>query len=191
MFARSAPAAAQLRRFVRGRRPARASGIEWLISEAALQLLTPPLKDVLEAGADQDPAVRLTYATASVMISDLLAQRFPGVPWIRSADGAIRRIADRGGLDADMLLTQASEAVAALEDVQPAAHLKITQLIDAAIDRSIFQGERAQGEVQLRLALERLEQAAARTAPPDREPTPPHGLLRVVRIRARAPDPAA
>ena len=78
-----------------------------------------------------------------------------------------------------------------MEDVQPAAHLKITQLIDAAIDRSIFQGERAQGEVQLRLALERLEQAAARTAPPDREPTPPHGLLRVVRIRARAPDPAA
>lgn len=190
MFARPAPAAAQLRRFVRGRRPAGTSGVEWLISEAALQLLTPPLRDVLEAGADQDPAVRLTYATASVIISDLLAQRFPGVPWIRSAEGAIKRIADRGGLDADILLAQASEAVAALEDLQPAAHLKITQQIDAAIDRAIIMGERAQGEVQLRLALERLEQAAAVVAPADGQPPPPHGLLRVVRIRTKAPNAA-
>lgn len=158
------------------------TGLEWLVSETALHLLMPALKDVLEVGADEDAVVRLTYATASVMVSDLLAQRFPGAPWTRTTQGAIRRIAQRGGIDEGDLLQDASGIVQMLMEVQPATYLQISRLMDTAIDRAVFRAERAQGDVLVRLALERLAPFAAEVLQsPGSHNVLANGLLRRVR----------
>ncbi len=54
------------------------------------------------------------------------------------------------------------------------------------MEQAVFRGHKAQGEVMLRLALERLEamvgkQLAVAEAPPPEEVIRTHGLLRVVR----------
>jgi len=187
MLKRHDSSAAQLRRFV-GRGPLRRDGQEWLIAEAARRLLLPPLRDILPDLVEEPLGLRLTYATACVIIAGLLVQRFPGAAWGQTVSAATRTLGERAGLDEAELTKGASGMIAELTAAEPLAYKNVCRQFDAAIEQAVFRGHKAQGEVSLRLALEQLEalvgkQLAAasdeNTAPEDVIRT--HGLLRVVR----------
>ena len=187
MLLRQDSSAAQLRKFV-GRGPLRRDGQEWLIAEAARRLLLPPLKDILPDLEEEPLGLRLTYATACVIIAGLLVQRFPGASWGQTVSDATRTLGERAGLDEAELTKGASGMIAELTAAEPVAYKDLCRHFDAAIEQAVFRGHKAQGEVMLRLALERLEalvgkqMAAAsedNTVPEDVIRT--HGLLGVVR----------
>lgn len=185
MLKRHDSSAAQLRRFV-GRGPLRRDGQEWLIAEAARRLLLPPLKDILPDLQEEPLGLRLTYATACVIIAGLLAQRFPGAAWNQTFADAVRTLGERAGLDEAELTKGATGLIAELTNAEPVAYKDLCRQFDAAVEQAVFRGHKAQGEVMLRLALERLEamvgkQLAVAEAPPPEEVIRTHGLLRVVR----------
>jgi hypothetical protein len=192
MLLRHDSSAAQLRRFA-GRGPLTRAGQDWLIAEAARRLLLPPLKDVLPDLEEEPLGLRLTYATAFVIIAGLLAQRFPSAAWAQTVSEAIRTLGERAGLGESELTKGASGMISELTAAEPALYKDLCRQFDAAIEQAIFRGHPAQGEVMLRLALERLEamvgkQMAASSA----EPAPAvdvirtHGLLGVVRRQGAA-----
>ena len=192
MFLRQDSSTAQLRRFVRDRGPLRRGGQEWLIAEAARRLLLPPLRDILPDLVEEPRGLRLTYATACVIIAGLLVQRFPGGAWEQIVSDAIRALGVRAGLEESELTKGASNMIAELTQAEPAAYMEVCRQFDGAVEQAVFRGQEAQGEVMLRVALERLEtlvhkQMAAANADdgvPDVIRT--HGLLRVVRQREKA-----
>ena len=192
MFRRQDSSAAQLRRYVGGRGPLRRGGQEWLIAEAARRLLLPPLKDILPDLVEEPRGLRLTYATACVIIAGLLVQRFPGGAWEQVVSDAIRALGVRAGLEESELTKGASNMIAELTVAEAAAYKDVCRQFDGAVEYAVFRGHEAQGEVMLRVALERLEtlvhkQLAAAHADdgvPDVIRT--HGLLRVVRQREKA-----
>ena len=193
MFLRQDSSAAQLRRFVGDRRAQKRGGQEWLIAEAARRLLLAPLRDVLP-GLEAEPlGLRLTYATACVIIAGLLVQRFPGAAWAQIVSDAIQALGVRAGLDESELTKGASNMIADLTVAESVAYRDVCRQFDAAVEYAVFRGHAAQGEVMLRVALERLEtlvhkqMAAAHTD--DGEQTnviATHGLLGVIRRRAMA-----
>lgn len=192
MFERSDASFSHLRRFIAAaRRRRRASGPAALIGEAAIQLLTPPLRDAIDSRPRDSRALHLTYAAACVMAADLLAQRFPRLCWRDTAAASIRRIAERGGIDEAQLVEGAERVTATLTDQQPQAYVALCRGLDAAIDRAIFDGERAQGEVLVRLVLERLEAAVQAVIGSQADVVKDHGLLAVVRIGHVKPWPKA
>ena len=190
MFLRQDSSAAQLRRFVGDRRPMRRGGQEWLIAEAARRLLLPPLKDILPDMVEEPLGLRLTYATACVIIAGLLVQRFPGAAWEQIVSDAIQALGVRAGLEESELTKGASNMIAELTLAESAAYQEVCRQFDAAVEYAVFRGHAAQGEVMLRLGLERLEslvhkQMAAANAN-EGEPVDvirTHGLLGVVRRR--------
>ncbi len=192
MFLRQDSSAAQLRRFVGDRRPMKRGGQEWLIAEAARRLLLPPLQDILPDLDEEPLGLRLTYATACVIIAGLLVQRFPGGAWAQIVSDAIQALGVRAGLDESELTKGASNMIAELTVAEPAAYKDVCRQFDGAVEYAVFRGQEAQGEVMLRLALERLEalvqkqMALSQThnAAPDLIRT--HGLLGVVRRRGIA-----
>jgi hypothetical protein len=192
MFLRQDSSAAQLRRFVGDRRPLKRGGQEWLIAEAARRLLLPPLQDILPDLEEEPLGLRLTYATACVIIAGLLVQRFPGAAWAQIVSDAIQALGVRAGLDESELTKGASNMIAELTLAEPVAYKDVCRQFDGAVEYAVFRGQEAQGEVMLRLALERLEalvhkQMAAASAydgAPDLIRT--HGLLGVVRRRGIA-----
>src|SRR5579862_8814433 len=88
----------RLRRFVSRRGKGHAGDLPSLIAEATRLLLLPSLRDVLDDGAGEPVELRLTYACACVVLSELLAQRFAPRQAEEAAAGAIRRIGDWSGL---------------------------------------------------------------------------------------------
>jgi hypothetical protein len=189
MFLRQDSSAAQLRRFVGGRRPFRRGGQEWLIAEAARRLLMPPLQDILPDLEDEPLGLRLTYATACVIIAGLLVQRFPGAAWAQIVSDAIQALGVRAGLDESELTKNASNMIAELTLAEPAGYKDVCRQFDGAVEYAVFRGQEAQGEVMLRLALERLEvlvhkqMAAADADDGKADVIRTHGLLRVIRRR--------
>jgi hypothetical protein len=181
--------AAQLRRFVGDRRSLKRGGQEWLIAEAARRLLLPPLQDILPDLEEEPLSLRLTYATACVIIAGLLVQRFPGAAWSEIVSDAIQALGVRAGLDESELTRGASNMIAELVLAEPAAYKDVCRQFDAAVEYAVFRAQEAQGEVMLRLGLERLEglvhklMAAADTADGAADVIRTHGLLRVVRRR--------
>ena len=189
MLLRHDSSTAQLRRFV-GRGPLRRDGQEWLIAEAARRLLLPPLKDILPDLEEEPLGLRLTYATACVIVAGLLAQRFPGAAWGQTVTDAVQTLGQRAGLDESELTKGASGMIAALSLAEPAAYTDLCRQFDAAVEQAVFRGHKAQGEVMLRVALERLEAMVAKQMAEDRpddavaeDVIRTHGLLRVVRKR--------
>ncbi len=188
MFLQRGSSAAHLKRFVGGR-PSRRGGDQWLIAEAVRRLLLPPLRDILPDLEEEPLGLRLTYATACVIITGLLVQRFPSQAWAETASSAVRTIGLRAGLDEADLTKGASSMIAELTTAEPAAYPELCRQFDDAIEHAVFRDQAPQGEVLLRLALEQLEalvhkQLAARdAAPPMAEVIRTHGLLRVVRRR--------
>ncbi len=187
MLKRHDSSAAQLRKFV-GRGPLRRDGQEWLIAEAARRLLLPPLKDILPDLVEEPLGLRLTYATACVIIAGLLVQRFPGASWGQTVSDATRTLGERAGLDEAELTKGASGMIAELTAAEPVAYRNVCRQFDAAVEQAVFRGHKAQGEVTLRLALEQLEALVGKQmAAPGAENTVPadvirtHGLLGVVR----------
>ena len=192
MLLRQDSSAAQLRRFV-GRGRLRRDGQEWLIAEAARRLLLPPLKDILADLEDEPLGLRLTYATACVIIAGLLVQRFPGAAWGQTVSAATRTLGERAGLDEAELTKGASGMIAELTAAEPAAYKEVCRQFDAAVEQAVFRGHKAQGEVMLRLALERLEamvgkqMAAGSTDVAARaDVIRTHGLLGLVRRQGAA-----
>jgi hypothetical protein len=193
MFLRQDSSAAQLRRYVGDRRALRrGAGQEWLIAEAARRMLLPPLRDILPDLEEEPLGLRLTYATACVIIAGLLVQRFPGAAWSEIVSDAIQALGVRAGLDESELTKGASNMIAELTLAESAAYQEICRQFDGAVEYAVFRGHQAQGEVMLRLALERLEvlvhkQMAAANADDGRaDVIRTHGLLRVVRRREMA-----
>jgi hypothetical protein len=189
MFLRQDSSAAHLRKFVGGKRAPRQGAREWLIAEAVRRLLTPPLQDILPDLEEEPLGLRLTYATACVIVTELLVQRFPAQAWIETASNAVRTIGLKAGLDESELTRGASSMIAELTTAEPAAYRDVCRQFDAAIEHAVFREQAAQGEVLLRLALERLEalvhkQLAAKNAKSPEDVIRTHGLLRVVRRRA-------
>ena len=176
-----------LRRFVGGRGRARPHDTPDLIAAAVRLLILPSLRDVL-AGAEAEPEeLRLTYAAACVVIADLLAQRFaPESPQIAAA-AALHRLGDGQGFDEAQLAGEASAVIRQFVDIHPEVHRVLCGRFDAAIERAVVLGHRAQGEVLLRLALEAFETAIQQLilGQPAPAPGPIHeaGLLAVVRRR--------
>lgn len=189
MFLGQGSSAAHLRRFVGGRGAPRRGVREWLIAETVRRLLLPPLQDILPDLEEEPLGLRLTYATACVIVAELLVQRFPAQGWEETASSAMRRIGLKAGLDEAELDKGASSMIVELTSAEPAAYRDVCRQFDAAIEHAVFRDQAAQGEVLLRLALERLEglvhkQLAARAeikSPSDVIRT--HGLLRMVRRR--------
>jgi len=187
MFHRHDSSAAQLRRFVGDRKILRHGGQERLIAEAARRLLSPPLKDILPDLVEEPRGLRLTYATAAMIIASLLIQRFPGAAWGEIVSNAIRALGVRAGLDESELTKLASNVIAELTQAEAVAYRDVCRQFDAAIQSTVFRGQKAQGEVMLRLALERLEvlvhkqMAAANADDGAADVIRTHGLLRVVR----------
>ena len=187
MFLRQDSSAAQLRRFVGDRRPRKRGGQEWLIAEAARRLLLPPLRDVLPDLVEEPLGLRLTYATACVIIAGLLVQRFPGAAWAQIVSDAIQALGVRAGLDESELTKGASNMIAELTLAEPVAYQELCRQFDGAVEYAVFRGHGAQGEVMLRVALERLEtlvhkqMAAANADDGAADVIRTHGLLRVVR----------
>lgn len=190
MFLRQDSSATHLRKFVGGMRGPRREAREWLIAEAVRRLLLPPLQDILPDLEEEPLGLRLTYATACVIVTELLVQRFPAQAWVQTASSAVRRLGLKAGLDESELTKGASSMIAELTSAEPLAYREVCRQFDAAVEHAVFLQKAAQGEVLLRLALERLEglvhkQLAARSeakSPSDVIRT--HGLLRVVRRRA-------
>ena len=192
MFLRQDSSTAQLRRFVGDRRPLRRGGQEWLIAEAARRLLLPPLKDILPDLVEEPRGLRLTYATACVIIAGLLVQRFPGAAWAQIVSDAIQALGVRAGLEESELTKGASNMIAELTVAEPVAYKELCRQFDGAVEYAVFRGQEAQGEVMLRVALERLEalvhkQMAAANADDDvPDVIRTHGLLRIIRQRDQA-----
>ena len=192
MFLRQDSSAAQLRRFVGDRRSLKRGGQEWLIAEAARRLLLPPLQDILPDLEEEPLGLRLTYATACVIIAGLLVQRFPGAAWSEIVSDAIQALGVRAGLDESELTKGASNMIAELTLGESAAYKDVCRQLDAAVEYAVFRGQEAQGEVMLRLGLERLEvlvhkqMANANADDGAADVIRTHGLLRVVRRRAVA-----
>ena len=187
MLLRHDSSAAQLRRFA-GRGPLTRHGQDWLIAEAARRLLLPPLKDILPDLEEEPLGLRLTYATATVIIAGLLAQRFPGSDWGQTVSEAVRTLGERAGLDQSELTKGASGMITELTLAEPALYKELCRQFDAAIEQAVFRGHPAQGEVMLRVALERLEAMVGKQMAATRAESAPapdvirtHGLLRVVR----------
>ena len=162
-------------------------GQEWLIAEAARRLLLPPLQDILPDLEEEPLGLRLTYATACVIIAGLLVQRFPGTAWAQTVADAVQALGVRAGLDESELTKGASNMIAELTLAESAAYQGVCRQFDAAVEHAVFRGQGPQGEVMLRLALERLEalvnkQMAAAPA----EVIRTHGLLGIVRRRSIA-----
>ena len=189
MFLRQDSSAAQLRRFVGHRRAPRRGGQEWLIAEAARRLLLPPLKDILADLEEEPLGLRLTYATACVIIAGLLVQRFPGAAWAQIVSDAIQALGVRAGLDESELTKGASNMIAELTLGESVAYQDVCRQFDGAVEYAVFRGQEAQGEVMLRVALERLEvlvhkqMAAANADDGAADVIRTHGLLRIVRRR--------
>jgi hypothetical protein len=189
MFLRQDSSAAHLRKFVGGKRPPRRGAREWLVAEAVRRLLLPPLQDILPDLDEEPLGLRLTYATACVIVTELLVQRFPAPAWVQTASNAVKTIGLKAGLDESELTKGASSMIAELTTAEPAAYRDVCRQFDAAIEHAVFRDQAAQGEVLLRLALERLEglvhkQLAAKSAKSPADVIRTHGLLRVVRRRA-------
>ena len=170
----------------------RRGGQEWLIAEAARRLLLPPLQDILPDLEEEPLGLRLTYATACVIIAGLLVQRFPGAAWAQIVSDAIQALGVRAGLDESELTKGASNMIAELSLGESAAYKEVCRQFDGAVEYAVFRGQEAQGEVMLRLALERLEtlvnkQMGATNADGGvADVIRTHGLLRVVRCRTVA-----
>jgi len=192
MFLRQDSSAAQLRRFVGDRRPLKRGGQEWLIAEAARRMLLPPLQDILPDLEEEPLGLRLTYATACVIIAGLLVQRFPGAAWAQIVSDAIQALGVRAGLDESELTRGASGMIADLTLAEPVAYKEVCRQFDGAVEYAVFRGQPAQGEVMLRLALERLEvlvhkqMVAANADDGASDVIRTHGLLRIIRRRAVA-----
>ena len=192
MFLRQDSSAAQLRRFVGDRRPMKRGGQEWLIAEAARRLLLPPLQDILPDLVEEPLGLRLTYATACVIIAGLLVQRFPGAAWAQIVSDAIQALGVRAGLDESELTKGASNMIAELTLAEPVAYKDVCRQFDGAVEYAVFRGQEAQGEVMLRLALERLEALVQKqmvlthTDNGASDLIRTHGLLGVVRRRGMA-----
>lgn len=189
MFLRQDYSAVHLRKFVGGKRAPRRGAREWMVAEAVRRLLLPPLQDILPDLEEEPLGLRLTYAAACVIMTELLVQRFPAQAWVETASSAIRRIGLKAGLDESELTKGAASMIAELTMAEPLAYSETCRQFDDAIEHTVFRNQPPQGEVLLRLALERLEalvhkQLAAMSAadaPADVIRT--HGLLRVVRRR--------
>ena len=134
MFLRQDSSAAQLRRFVGDRRPMKRGGQEWLIAEAARRLLLPPLQDILPDLDEEPLGLRLTYATACVIIAGLLVQRFPGGAWAQIVSDAIQALGVRAGLDESELTKGASNMIAELTVAEPAAYKDVCRQFDGAVE---------------------------------------------------------
>ena len=192
MFLRQDSSAAQLRRYVGDRRAMRRGGQEWLIAEAARRLLLPPLQDILPDLEEEPLGLRLTYATACVIIAGLLVQRFPGAAWAQIVSDAIQALGVRAGLDESELTKGASNMIAELSLGESAAYKEVCRQFDGAVEYAVFRSQEAQGEVMLRLALERLEtlvnkqMGAGDSDGGAADVIRTHGLLRVVRCRTAA-----
>jgi hypothetical protein len=189
MFLRSDSSAAHLRKFVGGKRGPRRGAREWLVAEAVRRLLLPPLQDILPDLEEEPLGLRLTYATACVIVTELLVQRFPAQAWIETASNAVKTLGLKAGLDESELTKGASTMISELTMAEPAAYRDVCRQFDAAIEHAVFRDQAPQGEVLLRLALERLEglvhkQLAAKNAKSPADVIRTHGLLRVVRRRA-------
>jgi hypothetical protein len=152
----------RLRRFVARRGKGEGGDLPSLIAEATRLLLLPSLRDVLGDAANEPVELRLTYAAACVVLADLLAQRFAPRQAQEAAAGAIRQIGAWSGLDDAQLSARASGTIAQLMETHPEIYRGLCDQFDAAIERAIVLGRPAQGEVQLRLALEAFEVAIQR-----------------------------
>ncbi len=188
MFLRKDSSAAHLRKFVGGKRAPRRGAREWLVAEAVRRLLLPPLQDILPDLDEEPLGLRLTYATACVIVTELLVQRFPAEAWGQTTANAVKAIGSKAGLDESEFTKGASSTIAELTTAEPAAYRDVCRQFDAAIEHAVFRDQPAQGEVLLRLALERLEslvhkQLSAKSAKSPADIIRTHGLLRVVRRR--------
>ena len=174
-----------LRRFVGGRGRRREPFA--LIAEAVRLLILPSLRDVLAGAAAEPEELHLTYAAACVVIADLLAQRFEPAAPQQAAAAALRRLGEGSGFDEAQLTGEATTVIRQFQEIHPEVHRGLCGRFDAAIERAVVMGERAQGEVLLRLALESFETAIQQLVmgQPTPAPGPIHGagLLAVVRRR--------
>ncbi len=147
----------RLRRFVARRTKGSVSDPPSLIAEATRLMLLPSLQDVLGEGGEEPAELRLTYAAACVILTDILAQRFAPKDAEEAAAAAIKRIGAWSGLDDAQLTARARTTVSQLVETHPEVYRTLATQFEDAVERSIVMRRPAQGEVLLRLALESFE----------------------------------